>query len=888
VSGLVPPTEWPLVGRTHELGRVAEILDAGTASGVLLAGPAGVGKTRLAFEAVEIARERGFPTASVRANRSAATIPYGAFAPLLPTTDRPRESRADVLREATEAVLALAGDGRLVLFVDDAHELDEASAALLLQLALSDRTFLVVTMRSDQPAPDPVVLLWKDEILGRIDLQPLGAKDTARLIAGALGGAVEGTTVQGLWSASGGNALFLRELIVAGTESGRLEEQHGIWRLHGPPSPSPRLVELVELRLGALDDDERAGLEVVSVGEPLGFAELDLLSERAVVDRLERRGLVEVMAEGHRRQVRMAHPLYGEVVRSSLPSGRRETVCRGLADAFEGAGARRREDALRVALWRLEGGGGGHDAELLLDAAEQANYRFEFALTKTLAQAAWDAGGGAEAGHLLGETLDSLGDHEGAEEILRAAESRVTTEFEGAMVAKARSSNLFRGLNRIEEAEAVALSAERTLTDDDLRQEMVGHRATNALLSGDLELAVELAGPLLERADDRAFAQGALAAAPALALMGRTTKAIEVADRAFAARLALGDQVQMAGPGVYLTARALALTEAGRLLEAEGTAQAGYDGAVEQQIPEGQGWFTVLLGLVCARQGRPQTAARWHREAAVIWDDLNHPAARWGFGGLAMALALVGDIDGAESALSDLDAEPATVMRMMDVEIDRGRAWVAWVRGEHGRALSLLRATADDALERSHLVHAVGALHDIARLGEPDEALVEELAALAERVDGELTPVRVAHVAAMVKGDAEALDDVSNAFEALGAILFAAEAATASAVLHGRAGLKRKASAAAQRAATLAERCEGARTPGLAVGERADAVALTRREREVAVLAARGMASREIAGTLVVSTRTVENHLQRAYEKLGVRGRPELAEALGPDDADAG
>jgi DNA-binding CsgD family transcriptional regulator len=33
----------------------------------------------------------------------------------------------------------------------------------------------------------------------------------------------------------------------------------------------------------------------------------------------------------------------------------------------------------------------------------------------------------------------------------------------------------------------------------------------------------------------------------------------------------------------------------------------------------------------------------------------------------------------------------------------------------------------------------------------------------------------------------------------------------------------------------------------------------------------------------VVSTRTVENHLQRTYEKLGVSGRSELAEALGND-----
>ena len=55
---------------------------------------------------------------------------------------------------------------------------------------------------------------------------------------------------------------------------------------------------------------------------------------------------------------------------------------------------------------------------------------------------------------------------------------------------------------------------------------------------------------------------------------------------------------------------------------------------------------------------------------------------------------------------------------------------------------------------------------------------------------------------------------------------------------------------------------------------------LTKREREVATLASHGMSSREIASTLYVSIRTVDNHLQHAYEKLGVTGRNELADAL--------
>jgi DNA-binding CsgD family transcriptional regulator len=55
---------------------------------------------------------------------------------------------------------------------------------------------------------------------------------------------------------------------------------------------------------------------------------------------------------------------------------------------------------------------------------------------------------------------------------------------------------------------------------------------------------------------------------------------------------------------------------------------------------------------------------------------------------------------------------------------------------------------------------------------------------------------------------------------------------------------------------------------------------LTAREREVALLAANGRSSREVADHLGVSARTVETHLARVYRKLGITGRSELADAL--------
>jgi DNA-binding NarL/FixJ family response regulator len=55
-----------------------------------------------------------------------------------------------------------------------------------------------------------------------------------------------------------------------------------------------------------------------------------------------------------------------------------------------------------------------------------------------------------------------------------------------------------------------------------------------------------------------------------------------------------------------------------------------------------------------------------------------------------------------------------------------------------------------------------------------------------------------------------------------------------------------------------------------------DALSLTERERQMAELAAQGLSNPEIADRLVLSVRTVESHLYRAMQKLGVKDRRDL------------
>jgi predicted ATPase len=100
-----------------------------------------------------------------------------------------------------------------VLGVDDAHWLDEGSAALIPHLVMTRVASVVITLRSGEPAPDPVTALWKDGLVERIEVQALSRAETAELVEVALGGPVDGLTIERLWQLSQGNALYLRELI---------------------------------------------------------------------------------------------------------------------------------------------------------------------------------------------------------------------------------------------------------------------------------------------------------------------------------------------------------------------------------------------------------------------------------------------------------------------------------------------------------------------------------------------------------------------------------------------------------------------------------------------------------------------------------------------------
>jgi DNA-binding CsgD family transcriptional regulator len=238
---------------------------------------------------------------------------------------------------------------------------------------------------------------------------------------------------------------------------------------------------------------------------------------------------------------------------------------------------------------------------------------------------------------------------------------------------------------------------------------------------------------------------------------------------------------------------------------------------------------------------------------------------------------MLGDADAAARALAERATGPEFGFRGPEQQL--ADAWTAVAARQPMKAAGLFRSAAAQAASTGHRITESWLWHDLMRTsGEDASARLREL---ADVCDSPLVSARARHAAAARARGASELAAAADDFEALGALLLAAEAASAAAEAFGRDGDQRTATATLRRSSSLSQACEGAATPGLirVIG----AAPLSGREREIVMLAANGMSSKDIADRLFLSVRTVNNHLQHAYAKLGVTSRAGLARALGSD-----
>ena len=891
MTGPARPVRWPLLGRDGELARIDEAIGARTS--IVVVGPAGVGKSRLVADWMD-RRTAGRPVPLVvRATRSTATIPFGAFARWVP--ERHRDHDRLGLFQMTAA--NLLGDGGTVVVVDDAQLLDDGSAALLLHLVQHTSARLVVTVRAGEPCPDAVVALWKDGLADRVDLAPLDQHDTSELARVALGGRVAASARLRLWQLTEGNPLYLREVLDAARHQGVLALRGNRWGWEGDLAGRGCLDDLVSDRLGAGDADERRILELVALGEPLP---VDVLTRLVAPDRLAavcrgagtngHSGRHDLLVEEHPPHdpagpvVRLAHPLYAEVVRAGLPRFATRHRHGELARAACAAGYHR-QDPLRVATWQLAGDDPG-DPDLLLRAAHVAYVVDEAELSERLARAAEGAGAGWQAVLQRAEALGPSGRWDEADRLI-ATLSRSGAPLAARVTAtrvRAEALVWHRGRSVAEAREVVA--RELPGIPEEAASPLLTLAARLAFADFDLDAAGTLSTAAASMAGTSTDRLHALAtAAMVTAFRGHSGAAIELALALtpHAAALAAEDLL----PAGFLAASySFVAPLAGRIDEAAALFARLPDHEVLATYRSLRGFPALCLARAQLAQGRVDSAARLCQEVLVsmVGDENQYGRGNWVVATLAAAAGQAGDAATAAEALAWIDDHRAFMVAPDTLGLDLGRVWLHAARGETSDARALALAVADRARAGGSGLLEAMALVDATRLGAAETA--GRLATLASTLGGPWLAAAATFARSLAArngiGDGAGLDLAAEGFAAIGARLLAAESAAAAAQAHAAQGRRRHEGAARARALRLAGECEGAATPLLRrLAQEPPAARLTRREREVAELAARGRSNREIGEALHVSRRTVDSHLDHAYTKLGITTRQELPTALG-------
>ena len=863
---------WPIVSRRAELEVFEEALYSGRHAGVVIVGPPGVGKTRLADECRQMAAADGQPTERVVGSRTTALLPLGAVASLLAAGlgrgYADGQVKPEALFEHTRlALLRRHNDNRVVTVADDVPLLDSASIALLGHLARHGTIFLIATARTGEPIPDLVTDLVRDGSLALVDLADLGPAGLDTLLHLALGGPMEAGAAQEFWRITRGNPLYVHELVLGAIESGALVERSGVWHLDDRLPKTSRLLDLVEQRIGELSPRARSVVELLALCEPLERDYLAAGSED-VIDHLEQAGLV-IVDSG---QVSLAHPLHGEVVRAAMPRLRARTILLTQAERLEALSSVPGPAALRTAVWRLDAGG-TPDPAILVHCAHLARYTHDFRLVRRLVEAVPYGQLDAVAALLLGEALYELGDFEASDRVLASGQELVSSEHTALGLAVTRAKNAHWGLCQPDTALAINADARRIIEDQPLVEELAADEASILMFSGHPDRAMEVLSRITGR-DRRTRVVLAIVGAVALAVNGRTADAVAAAEAGFADHTALGDELAIAHPATHIINHVFALTEAGRLAEAEQLARAGAEVVASKRVPIAQIWFAANLGRVTTLQGRIATARRYYAEAAGL-AQANRFAGprRLALSGLALAHSMLGDAEAARGALRERETVPP--FGFLGPEQALADAWTAVAARQLDAAEHFL-AAADQARSSGHRTAESWILHDLMRTTRTDAS--GRLRELAAACDSPLVSARARHAVAARGRDARELLQAADDFDALGAKLLAAEAASGAAEALSRSGDRRGAQAAIARSASLAAACEGASTPGLL--RAAAAAQLTGREREIARLAGDGIASKDVAERLRVSVRTVDNHLQHVYAKLGVTSRAELARAM--------
>ena len=930
----------PLLERERELAELdALVAEASAGAGRLAAieAVAGLGKTRLLQAAREAGQAAGMQVLAARATELERDFPFALvrqlFEPRLAALGASaREALLDGAAGTARSALGLAADGAradtfavlhglywltaalaeqqpLLLSIDDAHWSDAASLdflAFLLPRLEELPLLLVLACRPDEAgAESSLARIATDAQTRRLTPRALSAGAAGALLAGELEREPEEAFTATCHEVSGGNPFLL----------GELARTLAVERILPDAAQAPRVRELapervtrtVLVRLARLSPTAQAvARAVVVLGDDADHrlvAELAKLDPDAVSTGAdELRGAAILDPD---RSLRFIHPLVRTALHADLAAGERAAAHARAAELLRARGASAQQ--LATHLVATDASGERATAELLLEAGRQALAsgapRSAIAyLTRALREPAPD-----DLRPAILHPLVAAGIRAPDPVLFEALLPEVLEELERDPRLRVRwginvsTWMLLHG--RIGESAAVlgrAVDVAVALDDFD------GAYCLEAQLGTLTEQPLAVAHERLTRYASRIEPDsptGRLAAALESEWHASAGTAV---DAAAAARRALSrdglifaEQREFLAPGRPVMALILAdeLDTAQRAVE-RAMALARERGAMPELLAAW--WMTG--GVAWARGDLVAAEADARQALEVARLGRLCPAEAPLQAVLACLLVARGELDAAEAEL-----ETSGMMGELPEVI-----WFAlslWARGLLRQAQGHHEQAADDLLAVGRLASRWGvigmptppadicAARAVAALGERERAHAMAQAALdrARRWGAPTLLSQALRTLAMTCDGADRVAVLEQAVTALDGTqtrLARAEALTDLGAAQRRAGRRADARAPLREGLELARRCGAG---GLAkhafdelsaTGEKVrrytpiGVESLTPSERRVAEMAAGGLTNRQIAQTLFLTVKTIETHLAAAYDKLGIRSRRELPEAL--------
>jgi DNA-binding CsgD family transcriptional regulator len=765
----------------------------------------------------------------------------------------------------------------VVLGVDDAHLLDDLSIFVLHRIVVGSAAKVLLTVRHGDPIPTALHDVLRAGIFERLDLQLLSRDETAVLASSALGGPIDARAADRLWELTHGNALYLRNIVEREVADGRLTQPNGHWRWSGNPVLPPSLVELIESRIGALSGPVSDVLDVLAVGEPLTMTSLRRITDPAAIEQTDERGLISIDGSGAHVEVRLAHPLYGEVRRARGAQSRlrrlRGCVAAELATSADGADV---QMVVRRAAMSLDSDL-PPDPDLLIEAGRSAIGLGDLRLADRLGEAAIRAGGGQAAVDVRAHALTFLGRGQEAYALGTTIDTSELTDDARAALAFKRAAIRMFNLRDPKGAKDLVQDVSEAIQPG-------ARRCTDAFIAvywaamGEVEMAREaMQGFTVDELPGMVGVETAFLTATAAGLAGRTSEAEATANAGYSIVAKSIDTGHMKFAVADAHVRSLVL--AGRIHDALAVAE-----QLRRETADVRAGMQLLRGLVF---GRAVLGGGNVRAASSIFEPLVDGLIAAGdtTGGdyeydllRTTVRAMRGLPDEATSALAALKLRRHPAMLFLDYEFALASGWVAACQGVVSESIQTLLVASEMAGRKGQYAAEVLCLQTATQFG--DRSCGPRLRELERIVEGPRAGLaaRFAEAIRDGDGDGDELASVSEEFEQIGDIVAAVDAAAHASGAHRRSNRRGTALACNARAEALTVLCEGLSTPAL--HQFSGKAPLTNREREVVMLIREGLSTRAIADRLTLSIRTVEGHIYRAMTKTGTTSRDELSAVI--------